>query len=199
MWRRWWRVALAVVIVLVVVVAVVLLVMGGRAPQLSGVGQPPGACAEGSCLAFPAISGENLSGQSFNLPGDFLGETNLVLVPFDEAQQVTAQSWLPFSRDLASRAPGFRAYNVPVFPAMAAPMRAIIRTGMNISIPDADLRAATITVFLDDRDAFLAALNIPNVEAMPVFLLNAEGRVMWRGAGEYTDVQGEAVRPFVSP
>jgi hypothetical protein len=196
MWRRWWaRIAVGAIVAMCLVY---LLVMGGRAPQLSGVGQTNGGCGEGSCLSFPAISGQSLAGDTLNLPEDFMGNTNLVLAPFDEAQQVTAQSWLPLARELGSRAAGFRAYNVPVFPAMAAPMRVIIRTGMNLSIPDADLRDATITVFLDDRDAFLAALNIPNTEAMPVFLLDGKGRVLWRGAGEYTAAQADAVRGLVA-
>jgi len=121
-----------------------------------------------------------------------------VLVPFDEEQQVKAQTWLPFARELAAENRAFTAYNVPIFPSMAAPMRALIRAGMNLTIADAALRDVTITVFLDDRDQFLSALNIPNVETMQVFLLEETGVVLWHGAGEFSSPQGEALRALVT-
>ncbi|MFN8452597.1 MAG: hypothetical protein U0521_29320 [Anaerolineae bacterium] len=43
-----------------------------------------------SCLRFPVVTGENLPGQPFTLPADFSGEAVLVVVPFDERQQVDA-------------------------------------------------------------------------------------------------------------
>jgi hypothetical protein len=150
------------------------------------------------CLHFPTISGENLTGEAFILPADFEGKHNLVIVPFDEAQQVSAAAWLPLAQELAAAHPDFAYYNLPVFPAMAAPLRAIIRTGMSFTIGDARLRELTITAFLDDRDAFLAALNIPNTDAMQVFLLNEDGEVIWRGAGEFDDAQGEALREILT-
>jgi hypothetical protein len=77
---------------------------------------------------------------------------------------------------------------------MAAAMRGLIRAGMNLTISDEELRAITITVFLDDRDPFLNSLSIPNTDAMQVFLLDDNGAVLWRGAGEFTAEQGAALR-----
>ena len=34
----------------------------------------------------------------------------------------------------------------------------------------------------------------PNADEMQVFLLNADGDVIWRGSGEYTPDQGDALR-----
>ncbi len=196
--RRSWA-GLAIVGVVGVVILGVL-VMSGRAPALSGVGTTQRPCAAGAsaCLTFPVMSGQDLVGDPFQLPADFQGKANLVLVPFDEDQTVKAQSWLPFARQLAATDPNFRSYNVPIFPSMAAPMRALIRAGMSVTIGDEALRAVTITVFLDDRDAFLKTLGIPNTNAMQVFLLDNEGRVLWRGAGVFSDEQGAAVRALVS-
>ncbi len=194
--RRWIGLAAVVGVVLV---GLFVAVISGRAPALSEVGvnkQPCVAVAE-SCLTFPAISGQSLPGELFDLPGDFAGKLTLVLVPFDEEQQVKAQTWLPFARDLAAKTPDFTAYNVPVFPSMAAPMRALIRAGMNLTIPDAALRDVTITVFLDDRDQFLSALNIPDTDVMQVLLLDETGVVVWRGAGEFSSPQGDSLRAAV--
>jgi hypothetical protein len=187
--RRWW---LGIGIIGVGIVLAAAYLLFARAPESSSVGVEEEACD--SCLRFPAISGENLPGEAFQLPGDFVGENVLVIVPFDEEQQVNASSWLPLAHELAESQPNFTYYNVPVFPSMSAPLRTIIRTGMNLTIPDAELRTLTITVFLDDRDAFLAALEIPNVDAMQVFLLNRDRDVIWRGAGEFSAEQGESLR-----
>jgi hypothetical protein len=187
--RRWW-IGIGIVGVGIVLVAAYLLFT--RAPQSSSVEIRGDGCD--SCLRFPEISGENLPGESFQLPNDFISENVLVIVPFDEAQQVSASSWLPLARELAASQPDFAYYNVPVFPRMSAPLRTIIRTGMNITITDADLRALTITVFLENRDVFLAALQIPNVDTTQVFLLNRDRDVIWRGAGEFSEVQGESLR-----
>ena len=77
---------------------------------------------------------------------------------------------------------------------MAAPLRTIVRGGMSVSISDSYLRALTITVFLDNRDAFLAALNIPNADTLQILLLNTNREIVWQGAGEFTPAQGNAIR-----
>ena len=192
--QRWVLIGIGVAIVLTA--GAVLLLFFNNAPTLSGVGVPDSRCIgeADACLTFPAINGENLSGQAFNLPQDFAGVTTLVIMPFDEAQQVKASSWLPLARELSLSQPELTYYNLPVFPNMSAPLRAFIRAGMNVSITDPALRELTITAFLDDRDAFLTALDTPNTDEMQVFLLNADGDVIWRGSSEFTNEQGESLR-----
>lgn len=187
--RRWLLIGL--VLVLIVVSGAILLI--SRAPQVSSVEVQSCIASGDSCLRFPSISGDNLPGDAFSLPVDFAGQRNLVIVPFDEDQQVKAAGWLPLAQEIAAAHDGFAYYSLPIFPDMAAPMRALIRTGMSFTVP-ADLRALTITAFLDDRDAFLAALDIPDTDAMQVFLLDGEGVVLWRGAGDYDAAQGDALR-----
>lgn len=149
------------------------------------------------CLRFPTISGLNLLGDNMTLPADFAGEWTLVIVPFSDEQQVNAQSWLPLAEELSASVPTLRYYNVPIFPDISAPIRLVIRAGMTVAIADTDLQAVSITVFLDDRETFLAALNIPDVEAAQILLLNDLGEVFWRGIGEYDAEQAEAIRAVV--
>jgi hypothetical protein len=177
------------------VIGIVLFVVS-RAPAISTVA--PAACISNAtgCLRFPVISGNNLTGDSFALPDDFVGDPVLVIIPFDEAQQQSAQGWLPLARELAATHPGFAYYNVPIFPDIAAPIRVLIRSGMLLAIPDPQLQALTITAFLANRDQFLAALDIPNPDTMQVFLLNARGELLWRGTGGFTEEQGAALTRF---
>ena len=195
--RRWKLIGVVIVIVVVAIIGVALEVIGSRGSVVSSVAIADTPCSD-PCVRFPTVSGDNLPGQTFNLPADFQGKSTLVIVPFDENQQVEAQTWLPIARELAQAHPDFTSYNVPVFPSMAAPMRAIVRGGMSFSISDSTLRALTITVFLDNRDQFLAALKLANAESMAVFLVNDAGDVLWRGAGAYSEVQGDALRKLLS-
>ncbi len=194
--RRWKLIGIVIVVVVVALVGITLELIGSRASVVSTVSVSDSPCTD-PCLRFPTVSGENLPGQPFNLPADFQGKSILVIVPFDENQQVQAQSWLSSARDIALQHPEFSYYNVPVFPSMAAPLRVIVRGGMAVSISDSTLRALTITVFLDQRDQFLEALKIPDAETLQIFLLNASGKVQWRGAGEYSDVQGDSLRALL--
>jgi hypothetical protein len=194
--RRWKLIGVVIVVLVVAGVGIALELIGSRASVVSTVEISNSSCTD-PCLRFPNVSGENLPGQSFNLPADFRGKSILVIVPFDENQQVEAQTWLSPARDIAQRHPDFTYYNVPVFPSMAAPLRAIVRGGMSVSISDSYLRALTITVFLDNRDQFLEALKLPNADTLQVFLLNANGEVQWRGAGEYSDPQEAVLRKLL--
>jgi hypothetical protein len=182
--------------VIVAIVGIALELIGSRASAVSTVEISNTSCID-PCVRFPNVSGENLPGQTFNLPADFQGKSILVIVPFDEDQQVEAQSWLSPAREIAKQHPDFTYYNVPVFPSMAAPLRAIVRGGMSVSISDSYLRALTITVFINNRDQFLEALKLPNADALQVFLLNTDGDVLWRGAGEYSDRQGGSLQKLL--
>lgn len=154
--------------------------------------------AEGdSCLRFPTISGLNLMGDEMTLPADFSGDWHLVIVPFSDEQQVNAQTWLPLAETLAAQTPALSYYNVPIFPDITPPIRLVIRAGMTLAISDPSLQALSITVFLDDRETFLSALEIADVEAMQVFLLDASGVVYWRGVGEYDESQANALKLLV--
>lgn len=185
-----------VIVGMIALVGIALVLIERSAPALSQVntsGRPCITAAE-ACLRFPVVTGDNLPGESFLLPADFDGDLMLVIVPFDERQQINAQTWLPLARDLAETDPGFAYYNVPVFPSMAAPLRVLIRGGMSLTITDESLRDVTITIFLEDLDQFLSTLSIPDTEAMQVFLLNGDGEVLWRGAGAFSEEQGDALR-----
>ncbi|MEO8396665.1 MAG: hypothetical protein ABI700_26975 [Chloroflexota bacterium] len=194
--RRWKLIGIVIVVVVVAIVGIALELIGSRASVVSTVSVSNTPCTD-PCLRFPTITGENLPGQTFNLPADFQGKSILVIVPFDEDQQVQAQTWLAPAREIALQHPNFSYYNVPVFPSMAAPLRAIVRGGMSVSISDSYLRSLTITVFLDQRDQFLAALKLPDADTLQIFLLNVSGEVQWRGAGEYSDPQGKSLRALL--
>lgn len=152
------------------------------------------ASSRGECIRFPTVSGANLVEETNTLPDAFVGEYVLVVVPFNDAQQILAQAWLPLAEDLHTRYPDMTYYNTAIFPGtITGPVRVFIRAGMIMAVPDVALRAITYTLFLEDRDAFLAALDIPDTQAMQLFLLNASGEVLWRASGAFSDEKGASL------
>lgn len=170
---------------LVILAAGTFVIFTLTAPAISGViEQPCLTDANADCIRFPEVSGMTLSGQEMTLPADFSGDYVLVIVPFDDQQQVRAATWLEPAQSWADQY-GLTYYDLAIMPDLSPAIRVFVRAGMNALITDSALRDLTLTLFLQDRDAFLAALAIPDVNAIQVFLLNAAGEVLWRGQGEY--------------
>lgn len=179
--RRLWLVLAA----LAILAAGVFVILSLTAPSTSSViGQPCLTGANADCIRFPAVSGTTLSGKAMTLPADFSGDYILAIVPFDDQQQVRAATWLQPAQSWADQY-GLTYYDLAIMPDLSPAIRVFVRAGMNALITDSALRDLTLTLFLEDRDAFLTALAIPDVNAIQVFLLNAAGEVLWRGQGEY--------------
>ena len=56
---------------------------------------------------------------------------------------------------------------------------------MRSGIPDPDIRASTITVYLN-RTQFLEALNIDSVGEIVPMLVTPQGEILWRTTGRMT-------------
>jgi hypothetical protein len=189
----------AVTAVIAVVLISLLFAYVANAPEASGVRVSP--CIEsdgGTCVQFPAVSGTNLLGTAYDLPQDFAGTTNLVVLSFDEEQTVRAEGWLPLARELAGQNPDFAYYSLPTLKAMTPLVRGIITGGMNVVIPDEHLREVTIMLFLDDLDAFESGLSINDTSRLHLFLLNAAGEVIWQASGDYSEAAGNDLRAAVN-
>ena len=114
--RRWKLIGVVIVVLVVAGVGIALELIGSRVSVVSTVEISNTPCTD-PCLRFPTVTGENLPGQTFNLPTDFQGKSILVIVPFDEDQQVEAQTWLSPAREIAQQHPNFTYYNVRCFQA----------------------------------------------------------------------------------
>jgi hypothetical protein len=183
-------------ILLVLVGALVLVIISRSAPTASTVQVSENACVStadnAACIRFPTVTGANLLGTEFTLPDDFAGQYALVIMPFDEDQQIKAQTWLPLAQELNS--PTLAYYNIPTLKEVAAPIRAFITAGMGALISDEHLREVTIMLFLQDKQLFLDALAIPDTENIQVFLLNTDGEVLWRASGDFNPDKGAALK-----
>lgn len=183
-------IAIALAILIVVVIA--------SAPASTAV--RVASCVEsaaGGCIRFPSVTGTNLLGDVFALPAGFSGEYNLILLSFDEGQTARMAAWLPVAQELAADHPQFAYYSLPALKSVNPLVRAAIVGGMIVLIPDESVRAVTIMLFLEDKDAFLAALAIETLDTPQMLLLNPSGEIVWRATGDYSDSAAHDLRRAV--
>ena len=138
---------------------------------------------------FPLVEGNNLEGEHFALPADFKGALNVVFVAFKREQQGDVDSWMPFLKSMAVPRPRLRTYELPVLGRGYRLMRPFIDGGMRRGIPDAAVRAATITLYID-KAPFREALSLPDEDRTYILLVDQQGRVQWRTDGRFDERAG---------
>ena len=141
---------------------------------------------------FPKVSGSNLEGRHFNLPGDLEGDLNLVFIPFQRWHQDWVDTWMPMARKLAERLPKFRYYELPTLPRKNPIYRASLDFGMKMGIPDRSVREVTITLYLD-KDRFRRDLGIESDDTIVPMLVTRAGDILWRTTGPYAADKAEAL------
>ena len=139
--------------------------------------------------SFPRAVGSNLEGWKFTLPFDLEGKLNVVAIAFKREQQADVDSWMPFLAKTAASHPERRVYEIPTLGRLYRFMQSFIDGGMRRGIPDAQVRAATITLYID-KAPFKRALRITDEDRIHVLLVDRDGRVYWRAEGAYDPARG---------
>lgn len=141
---------------------------------------------------FPPLTATNLEGTTLSLPGDFAGERNLLLIAFQREQQKNVDTWLRQMKRFES-SPGFRYYELPTIDKLNPLVRWFINGGMRRGIPDRDARARTITLYID-KPPFREVLRIPDEKQICAVLIDRNGRVLWRAAGDFDEAKGASLQ-----
>jgi hypothetical protein len=143
-------------------------------------------------MNFPTVTGSNLLRDKLNLPADFEGDLNIVLMAFYRPQQAAVDTWIPFAKELEQEDNRIRYYELPVIEKLGAIQRMMINEGMRSGIPDEMARARTITLYLD-KAAFRESLELPHEEDIYVMLVDRQGNVLWRAEGAFAPEKGESL------
>lgn len=143
-------------------------------------------------MGFPNVQGSNLQGRKFNLPRDFEGAYNIVLIAFQQHQQYDVETWMPFVRALAGQHPSLRYYELPTIWRMPFFKRLMLDMSMRMGIPDKATREVTITLYLD-KPTFRRALGIHNEHDITILLVDPAGRIMWQTTGRFNDAKGASL------
>jgi hypothetical protein len=136
-------------------------------------------------ITFPKISTVNLEGVKFELPGDFKGKLNIIIIAFKREQQDLINEWIPFMEGLVNKNQNLAYYELPTLKTSYSLFRGIIDGGMRAGIPDKNARERTITLYLNKK-AFMKELDIPDEKTIYILLINKEGKIIWRTRGGYS-------------
>ncbi|MBS3817725.1 MAG: hypothetical protein KGY76_09215 [Candidatus Thermoplasmatota archaeon] len=135
---------------------------------------------------FPKIEGESLSGKEVTLPDDTEGEVILVAVAFKREAQGMIDSWMNYFEELCE---GKEAYELPVIESSFWKVfSGFIDSGMKSGIPE-EKHDSVVTHYGDASD-FKETLGIEDKRLGYVFLLDENGRVVFKGEG-YADEGGK--------
>jgi len=141
---------------------------------------------------FPQLKAENLNREIMELPTELRGRLNLVMVAFQQWQQSVVDSWVPFLESLTEVYKDFDYYELPTIRKMNALYRRFIDGGMRSGIPSRDIRARTITLYIN-KDPFKEALDIVTEETIYLYLIDREGKILWESEGKLTEEKATAL------
>ncbi len=174
---------------LILIGAIAVYMIGQRTPTEDPVVKQPtsdeGADSDES-LIFPELVGTSLLLEQISVPSELSGDFKLVVVSYDVSQQPDVDEWLPALEDLNEEFPQLAGYYIPLLPKSAADTSVFIIGGMAaVAKSDVD-RARTIIVFTN-VEAFNRLVNVPNIEAVQLFLLDQNQRILWQASGHYNE------------
>jgi hypothetical protein len=152
-----------------------------------------GLAASGEQAHFPNVQASNLEKREMNLPADFEGERNLLLVAFEREQQRDVDTWLREMKRFEESDAGFRYYELPTIQKMNSLARWFIDSGMRRGIPDRKARQRTITLYLEKKP-FCDALGIEDQRKIYEFLVDRSGKVLWKAEGDFDEAKGASLR-----
>jgi hypothetical protein len=138
---------------------------------------------------------ESLARERKELPKDFPGRLNVVVVAFRQDQVGLLASWEPFLEELEGEHGELKYYELPTLSSSYSPIRWWIDGGMRGGSRDQKARERTITLYTNKRN-FKKALSLQSEDTIHVMLL-AEGVVVWRAEGEHTREKFDGLRAEV--
>ena len=138
-----------------------------------------------SVFGFPRSAGMDLNGRALALPQDFAGRVNLLFVAFEMRQQEVVDTWTSFTQKMRAAHPGLAAYELPTIGRAWGLVRGFIDGGMRSGIPDTEVRASTVTLYLK-VPSFVRALGITSTKTITVLLVTRKGEILARGTGPYS-------------
>lgn len=153
----------------------------------------PTITAAAANTTFPRVTGSSLEKRKLELPRDFEGEVNLVIVAFAREQQHDADTWIAEAKRLEKSDPTFHYYELPITSRSNPLFRWWLDSAMRRLIDDPGARQRTITLYLDKK-SFKNDLHISDERKIHVFLVKKDGTVFWQSEGPASGTKLEFMR-----
>ncbi|MGC9291355.1 MAG: hypothetical protein ACP5EP_01350 [Acidobacteriaceae bacterium] len=134
---------------------------------------------------FPSVPATSLDKAHMQLPKDFGGEVNLVMIYFAREQQQDVDSWLPAARQLEAAHAKLRYYELPTTSRENLLYRWWFNSALRSNTTDPALDGRILTLYVS-KGKFRQALKIANEKQIVTALVDRSGRVLWRTSGAYS-------------
>lgn len=133
---------------------------------------------------MPSVSGKDLNGRPWTAPGGLPGGRTLILIGFDEPQQVAIDTW---TQGLGLDQPTNKIpwIEMPLINNPGMFMRWFIDTGMRGGIRDRNQRSHVWTAYTN-RKAFMESCGIASDQEVCVLVVDRSGRILQKEAGTYS-------------
>lgn len=141
--------------------------------------------SHGFSSAFPSLSGKDLNGSAWIAPAGFPGKKTLVLIGFDEPQQVLIDSWIKGMK-LETSESSISWVEMPLIENPGMFMRWFIDTGMRGGIRDKATRSRVWTAYTDKK-AFLESCGIKTTETITVLVVERNGTILASETGSFSE------------
>lgn len=126
--------------------------------------------------SFPAVSGESLAGESFDLPADLEGQPAVLILGYVQDAQFDADRWL---FGLLQAETPVKVLEVPTIPGLVPSLIGHrIDEGMRSGIPSEDW-SVVVTVYGDRARDIVELTGNENPRNVRVLLLDGDGVVRW--------------------
>ena len=146
---------------------------------------------------FPHLTSYNLNKAKLNLPGDFAGQLNLLLISFRPEQKKQIDSWMPVAEALQHIDSNFRWYQMPVSGSENFIFRWWDNSSMRSDDTDPETWPWIVPVYVD-KNRFRHSLQIPTDRQISVLLVDKQGRVLWRSQGPMTPENRDSLKAKVA-
>ena len=143
---------------------------------------------------LPVIASKDLNGRMLTLPADLPGERTLVLIAFQREQQANIDTW---TRGLGLAGSNVPWLELPVIDDPGAFARWFINGGMRRGIKDHGLWQHVVTLYTS-KAALTQALNLASEKDVYALVLDRQGRVLERVAGDFSQAGAARLRAALS-
>jgi hypothetical protein len=157
-----------------------LLAQGATTPPAPALGQ------------FSPIQATSLDGTHMDLPANFSGQFNLVIISFAREQQQEVDSWIAAARKIETSHVQFRYYELPTMSRENLLYRWWFDEALRSNTTDKDLRTRILTAYVN-KHTFKKSLDIENEKRVVAILVDPKGHIYWRADGPYKDADMAAL------
>ncbi|NWK55105.1 hypothetical protein HW115_05755 [Verrucomicrobiaceae bacterium N1E253] len=151
-------------------------------------------------MPFPVHKFRNLAKQKRNIPNELDGDYKLMIVAFQRWHQELVDTWFPagdlLEQQYKQTGKTFRYYEIPTIYPMGPIRRSMLNSGMRRGVKTKAARERTYTIYID-KWPFRKSLHIPNEKDIHLFLVDKQGKVVWRCQGKHSKENESSLRQFL--